>query len=102
MAKTRRLIPLLLATALAGCAMPEEQLRRGLEHEGVREPVAGCMAARMTHHLSLFQLRRLGGIGKAQGAHSIADLLYRLRALNDPEIVDVTATSAALCALGLH
>jgi hypothetical protein len=103
MLKTRRLIPLLLlAGTLAACASLEQQLRNGLQHEGVPAPVASCMAARMTDRLSLAQLRRLSGIGKAQHAQGLDDLLHRLRALNDPRIVDVTATSAALCALGLH
>jgi hypothetical protein len=103
MPKTRRLIPLLLlASALAACSSPESRIRSGLMHEGVSPPLAGCMATRMADRLSLSQLRRLGGIGKAEHARGIDELLHRLRALNDPEIVDVTATSAALCALGMH
>jgi hypothetical protein len=102
MLKTRRLIPLLTALALAACSTPETQIRNGLIHEGLSPPLAGCMATRMADRLSVFQLRRLAGIGKAQHARGIDELLHQLRALNDPKIVDVTATAAALCALGLH
>jgi hypothetical protein len=102
MLKTRRLIPLLAALALAACSTPETQIRDGLVHEGVSPALAGCMATRMADRFSLPQLRRLAEIGKAQRAHGVDELLRRLRALNDPKIVDVTATAAALCALGLH
>jgi len=102
MLKTRRLIPLILAGMLAACSSPETRIRAGLMHEGVPQPVASCMAARMTDRLSVFQLRRLAGIGEAPHARGLDELLHHLRALNDPKIVDVTATSAALCALGVR
>jgi len=101
MAKTRRLIPLLLIAALAGCSSPEQRVRAGLVGAGVPQPIAGCMATRMTDRLSLAQLRRLGEIGKARRARGVGELIRELRSLNDPEIVDVTATAAALCASGL-
>jgi len=101
MAKTRRLIPLLLIAALAGCSSPEHQVRAGLIGAGVPQTIAGCMATRMTDRLSTAQLRRLGEIGKARRARGVKDLIRELHALNDPEIVDVTATAAALCASGL-
>ncbi|MDF0488138.1 hypothetical protein PX554_08340 [Sphingomonas sp. H39-1-10] len=101
MAKTRRLIPLLLVAAFAACSAPEGQVRAGLISAGVPQPIAGCMAARMSDRLSLAQLRRLGKIGKARRTRGIDGLIRELRALDDPEIVDVTATAAALCASGL-
>jgi len=101
MTKTRRLIPLLLVGALAGCSAPEQRVRAGLIRAGVPQPIADCMAPRLSDRLSLAQLRRLGEIGKARRARGVADMLRELRALNDPEIVDVTATAAALCASGL-
>lgn len=100
MLKTRRLIPLLLIAALAGCSSREQQVRAGLVGAGVPQPIAGCIAKRMTDRLSTDQLRRLGEI-KARRARGVGELIRELRALNDPEIVDVTATAAALCASGL-
>ncbi|RZF63564.1 hypothetical protein EWE75_15375 [Sphingomonas populi] len=100
MAETRRLIPLLLVAALAGCSSPEQKLRAGLVGAGVPQSIANCMAPRMTDRLSFAQLRRLGEI-KARRARGVGELIRELRALNDPEIVDVTATAAALCASGL-
>ena len=102
MPKTRRLIPLLLTAALAACSMPEEQVRAGLIRAGVPQPIAGCMAARMVDKLSFSQLRRLASIGGAGRPRDLGEMIHRLRALNDPEIVDVTTSSAARCAIGLR
>ncbi|WP_242148209.1 hypothetical protein [Sphingomonas sp. BAUL-RG-20F-R05-02] len=102
MAKTRRFIPLLVLAALVGCSSPEQQLRAGLLREGVPPSIANCMATRMSDRLSLTQMRKLAEIGKAGHARGLDELLHRLRSLNDPRIVDVTTTAAALCALGLH
>jgi hypothetical protein len=92
------LVPALM---LGGCASPEARTRDGLISAGIDRQTAGCMANRMVHRLSLLQLRRLSGIGKAEGSRDLDQLLYRLRALNDDQIVGVTASSAALCATGL-
>ena len=92
------LVPALL---LAGCSTPEDMTRQGLVRAGISRPVATCMARRMVHRLSLLQLRRLAGLGKAEDARSLDQFLYRVRSLNDPKIVGVTASSAALCAAGL-
>jgi len=92
------IMPIIL---LAGCASPEAQTRAGLISAGVPAPTAGCMADRMVHRLSLLQLRRLSALGKAEHSRNLEQFLHRVRALDDSEIVKVTASSAALCALGL-
>ena len=99
MIHTRRLISGLLLAALAACTSPQVPLRDGLIHAGIKPPVADCMAARMTRQLSLMQLRRLAGIGKAGDSRDLDQFLYHLRALDDERIVTVTGTSAALCSL---
>lgn len=93
-------IALLVAALLSGCAVPEARLRAGLVRAGLPKPLAGCMAARMVDRLSLAQLMRLADLPRAGGAGDTAQLLRRVRALGDPEIVAVTASSAALCASG--
>jgi|CZQE01.1.fsa_nt_gi hypothetical protein len=92
-------MPALLA--LATCSSPESMTRDGLVSAGISKPVAACMASRMVDRLSILQLRRLAGLGKAQQSHDLDQLLHRVRSLRDPEIVGVTASSAALCATGL-
>ncbi|MES2055613.1 MAG: hypothetical protein V4564_06740 [Pseudomonadota bacterium] len=99
--------PLLLSTlllpalALAACSTPETLTRDGLIKAGVPAPIAKCMAGRMVDRLSVLQLRRLSGLGKAKQSRDLEQFLYRARSLNDPEIVRVTTSSAALCAVGL-
>src|SRR3954462_14449144 len=100
MIRTIALFPLAVLL-LAGCAVPEARLRSGLIRAGLPKPLSGCMAERMVDRLSLKQLMRIADLPKAQGAESTDQFLPRVRALGDPEIVGVTASSAALCATGL-
>jgi hypothetical protein len=92
---------LMLPLLISGCSTPETMTREGLVSAGISKPVAGCMAARMVDRLSLLQLRRLAGLGKAERSRDLDEFLYRVRSLRDPEIVGVTASSAALCVTGL-
>jgi len=102
MMTTRRLILPVLLLALSACAtVPESMTRSGLENAGIPTATARCMAHRMVERLSLLQLRRLSGLGKAGASKSIDQFLYRVRSLKDPEILSVTTSSAALCATGL-
>jgi hypothetical protein len=92
------LAPLLM---LGACSTLEDMTRAGLVSAGIPKPMAGCMAHRMVERLSLLQLRRLAGLGKAGQSKSVDQFLYRVRSLNDSKIVGVTTSSAALCALGV-
>ncbi|MEA3388578.1 MAG: hypothetical protein U9R64_04765 [Pseudomonadota bacterium] len=60
------------------------------------------MAKPMARNLSVLQLRRLQSLGGIRKSHrqglTIAELLRRLRALQDPEIVAVTGRAAVACA----
>ena len=100
-ARLSPLLPLAAAALLAGCATPEARLRAGLVDAGLSPPLAGCMAHRMAHRLSLTQLLRLRDLPQARESVSIAEFLHRVRALRDPDILAVTSSSAALCATGL-
>lgn len=101
----RFLAPLALLAAMAGCTTvsPEARVRSKLIEAGIRPPVAGCMAERMVDRLSLVQLKRLqslGGLDKRDvRAMSIDELVHRLRALNDPEIVAVVLKSGIGCSI---
>jgi hypothetical protein len=97
----RTVLGIALVLTLAGCTTPQGPVRDGLMNAGIDRRTATCMADRMVHRLSLLQLRRMAGLGKARESRDLDQLLYRLRSLNDPEIVKVTASSAALCKLGL-
>jgi hypothetical protein len=89
--------------ALAACATPEMRVREGLIDAGLPAPLAACMAGRMVDRLSLAQLRRLQSLSKLRGSdvHSLpADqLLHKIRALEDPEILAVTGKAAFACAI---
>ena len=97
----RKILTIGLLLAVAACSTPEAMTRQGLIDAGISRPVASCMAKRMVDRLSLTQLRRLSALGKADRSRDIDQLLHRMRSLHDPEIVGVTASSAALCATGL-
>ena len=89
------LLPVLaLALALAGCATPETRLRSGLQNAGLSKAMAACMAERMIDRLSLLQLRRLSALDL-----TLDQFFRKVRALKDPEILAVSTSSAALCAL---
>ena len=92
---------LLLPLLLAACAIPEARLRTGLRNAGLSEAMAGCMAERMVDRLSLAQLSRIGDLPRARSAVSVSEFLHRIRALGDPQILGVSSSSAALCAVGL-
>ena len=100
----RVLLPVLaLALLLAGCATPEPRLRTGLQNAGLSKAMSACMAERMVDRLSLLQLRRLASLGSLKDKH-VADLTLdqffrKVRALKDPEILTVSTSSAAVCAL---
>jgi len=94
-----------IALALTACSTisPEVRVRTKLIEAGLKPRVAGCMAERLVDRLSLTQLRRLqslGGLGKHDvGTMSLEDVVHRLRALNDPEIVSVVLKAGIGCSI---
>lgn len=93
--------PLAALLALAACAIPEARLRHGLENAGLTRPMAACMAQRMADRLSLIQLRRIGDLPYASSSVSVSEFLHRIRALGDAQILGVSTSAAALCAVGM-
>ena len=64
--------------------------------------MAGCMAERMAQRLSVIQLRKLENLRAQEGERaiplSIAEFLERVRRVDDGEVLEVAASSAAVCA----
>ena len=94
-------LPLAALLALSACAIPEARLRRGLQNAGLSRPMAACMAQRMADRLSLIQLRRIGDLPYASSSVSVSEFLHRIRALGDAQILGVSTSAAALCAVGM-
>lgn len=94
-----------MTLALGACATvsPEARLRSRLIEAGVSPRTAQCLSVRMADRLSLLQLRRLQSLATLSAervpALSVDQLLYRLRALEDPEIFTVTSHAALSCAV---
>ncbi|OBX20428.1 hypothetical protein A9995_01545 [Erythrobacter sp. QSSC1-22B] len=110
----RRTLLIIVVIALVGLALwgyfggveevTERRVETALVEAGVPQEQAGCMAARMTERLTLNQLRKLERLGAQQGETPVplspGEILTRVRRVDDPQAVEVTATAAAICALG--
>ncbi|HKY81766.1 MAG TPA: hypothetical protein VJM09_09885 [Sphingobium sp.] len=103
---SHRLGALVLPSALllSSCATvsPESRVRSGLVEVGIAPRMAACMAERMVDELSLVQLRRVQSLASLRKSHiedmTIDRFLYKVRALQDPEIFTVTSKAAIICA----
>lgn len=97
----RRLAGLALL-GLAACApskLAYGQVKSAMIDAGLSEPTAACMAGRMTDKLSLFQLNQLKQLKGAN--RSLGQFVSAVRRVDDPQAIEVTVSSAALCATGL-
>lgn len=96
-------IALLAFATLAACATPRDRVEVGLVDAGISPRMAACMADRMVDRLSLVQLRRLQSLSKVGKTDfrtvSVEQFLFRVRALQDPEILAVTSKAALVCAI---
>lgn len=94
-----------VALVLSACATvsPESRVRAGLMEAGLSPHMATCMAERMVDRLSLLQLRRLESLASLRKSHmedmTVDRFLFKVRALEDPEIFAVTSKAAIVCAL---
>lgn len=99
------LLALPVAMFLPSCATvsPESRVRAGLVDAGLSPRLAACMADRMVDRLSIVQLRRLQSLASLRKSRmedmTIDRFLYKVRALEDPEILTVTSKAAIVCAL---
>ena len=96
-----RIVLAAAALATAGCVqkIAESRVRSALLDAGLSPRNADCMAHRMVDRLSIDQLRKLEALrGKKR---SLAEYVVAVRRVGDPEVIGVTASSAALCTTGL-
>jgi hypothetical protein len=92
----------LSSLALAACSpskLAYGQVKSALVDAGLSEANSGCMAERMTDRLSIGQLQKLKHLKGTK--RSLYDYVAAVGRVGDPEAIEVTASSAALCASGL-
>lgn len=103
----RLLLAAAAAVALAGCAqtIAESRVRSALSEAGLSDRNAECMAERMVDRLTIDQLKKLERLkaraGEPARPTNLAGYVERVRRVGDSEVVAVTSSSAALCAVGL-
>jgi len=91
-----------LGITLAACApskLAYGQVKSAMVEAGMSEANAACMANRMTDRLSLIQLNKLRKLKSEK--RTLFDYVAAVRKVGDAEAIEVTASSAALCASGL-
>ena len=97
-----RIVPIAALLALAACSpskLAYGQVKSAMMDAGLSESNSACMADRMTDRLSLGQLQKLKQLkGEKRG---LMDYVAAVRRVGDTEAIEVTASSAALCATGL-
>lgn len=96
-------VPAFLLAASCASLSPESKLRAGLIEAGLSPRMAGCMAVDMADRLSVMQLRRLQSLASLRKSHmgdmTLDRFLYKVRALEDPEIFLVSSKAAIRCAI---
>ena len=86
--------------ALSGCVerIAESRVKSALVDAGLSDGVSTCMARRMVDRLTIAQLKKLRAL---QGPkRSIPEYIAAVRRVGDRDVLEVTASSAALCATG--
>lgn len=97
-----RWVPVLLIIALAACSpskLAYGRVKSALLDAGLSERNSACMADRMTDKLTLAQLQKLERLKGEK--RSLIDYVSAVRRVGDVDAIEVTASSAALCATGL-
>ncbi len=105
----RLIVSVLLPLVAAACSeqkIAQGQVRSALVDAGLSPPISQCMAHRMVDQLTIKQLRKLKALKGMQGPQGtrrpIADYILAVQQIDDPQVVRVTISSAALCATGLE
>lgn len=97
-----RWVPVVLIMALAACSpskLAYGRVKSALLDAGLSERNSACMADRMTDKLTLAQLQKLERLKGEK--RSLIDYVSAVRRVGDVDAIEVTASSAALCATGL-
>jgi hypothetical protein len=93
------------AASLTGaCSQPfEGRVASRLAEAGLSRGMADCMASRWVDRLNVLQLRKIQSLSEDLGREgrglTVGRFIDRVRAMDDPEVVQVVTTSAAACAL---
>ncbi|MFN4112975.1 MAG: hypothetical protein ACK4GD_03425 [Sphingomonadaceae bacterium] len=93
--------------ALTGCVetIAESRVKSALLEAGLSERNSTCMAQRMVDRLTISQLRKLEGLKARKGESvrptTLKGYVERVQRVGDAEVLTVTSSSAALCAVGL-
>ncbi|MCR2835016.1 hypothetical protein [Parerythrobacter lacustris] len=105
---TKKLILALLgALLLTGCVekIAESKVKSALLDAGLSERNSACMAQRMVDRLTISQLRKLEQLkprkGEPKRPTTLSGYVERVRRVGDVEVLTVTSSSAAICAVGL-
>jgi len=99
-----RLLAFTILLGLASCASTyEARIETRLVDIGLSHSKARCMAQRLVDRLSESQLRSLGRLAGLEnhdiGTMTIAELLHRIKALGDTEILEVVARAGLGCTI---
>ena len=91
----------LMLPVLGGCVQDIKQNRveSALVNAGLSQPLSACMARRMAEKLTIAQLRRLQALGIEK--RSYYDYVTAVRAVHDPDALEVLVSSLALCKAGI-
>ena len=90
---------LVLLTACSPSKLAYGQVKSALLDAGLSERNSACKAERMTDRLTIGQLQKLKQLKGTK--RSLFDYAAAVRRVGDSEAIEVTASSAALCASGL-
>ena len=89
----------LMLSAWSPSKLASGQVRQAMRDAGLSEANAHCMAARMTDRMSLIQLYHLRQLrGKNR---TLTDYVNAVRKQGDREAIQVVASSAFRCSIGL-
>ncbi len=93
-------IAVLLGLGASACVskLAYGRVKGALVEAGLSDTNAACMADRMTDKLTILQLRKLQALRGEK--RSLSDYVAAVRKVGDPEVLAVTATSAAVCTTG--
>jgi hypothetical protein len=93
-------LTVMIVVAASGCVskLAYGRVKTALTEAGLSDNNASCMADRMTDKLTILQLRKLQALRGEK--RSLSDYVAAVRKVNDPEVLAVTATSAAVCTTG--
>ena len=103
MSRIRFAVMMLLLAAGCSALSPEAKIRRKLLDAGVKPYMAECLSGKLARKLDDDELRQLARVAELPNRHpghlGFAELADRLRALDNPHIVEVVTRAGLGCAI---